>query len=611
MTVAIPAVAPAMPDNSAPPDNNAPNALDSPGSFSSMLQNGMASNQAPASQSATNGAPSGTQSNQAPPTDTTGPPAPNSGTGPNHSEYGVAIHQYSNGSNSPSTPSPPALAAKQPAALTPVAPSTAAMSILAAAIVPLQPVAIPKTPVVSATGGTIGDGKASLATVGITTDVTSSRSAAVDIALAEGNGGAGAAQGTSIASGLVLPAPSNVPAKPGIPGPVLNSAAPAAGYVSDAVATAVSDVTTAQPAAQTSAAPSKNAQDSSPVVVGAELGQIPGTQVPFANPATAQTLLNDMSRTLALHNAPKPVANGSFSVPAAEVGNGATSTIASITFSKPVAISLPVGIAPQSIASGAAQVTVVASGSATTPLNSASTVESSPSAGSVAGGFGNTAVVKGPGQTGSSDTNTGAGQGQSQGRDSGAGTQQSPNFATVGSSPAVSAPGAGVASTASTAASLQDSTAARIAVANQVAQQIENQRLQGGTGRFVVNLHPAELGNVQVTVSQSRGVITARLVAETSQAQHALENGRQHLSQAFETRGIKVQSLQISLTSGGAGQHGAAFQTPHQSTLGNQQQTTRNSSTSGVPTPAEQSGLLPISSIGTVVGSNSMLDYRA
>jgi flagellar hook-length control protein FliK len=479
------------------------------------------------------------------------------------------------------------------------------MSILAAAIVPLQPIGIPKTPVVSATGGGIGDAKTSLAPVGIPTNLTSSKSAAVDIALAVANGGAGAAQGTSIASGAVLPATSSVPSKPGISGTVINSAAAATGSVPDAAALPVSDGITPQPTAQTSPSVSKNAKDSSSVVVGAEPGQIPGTQATIANPTTAQTLMNNMSRTLALKNVPKPV------VPGGEVGSGATSTIANLTFSKPVALSLPIGIAPQPIASGAAQVAAVASGTATTPLNSASNGDTSPSAGTVIGGFANTAVVKGPGQTGSGDTNTGAGQGQSQGHDTGGGTQQSSNFGTVGSSPAVSAPGAVVASTASTATSLQDSTAARIAVANQVAQQIENQRLQGGTGRFVVNLHPAELGNVQVTVSQSRGVITARLVAETSQAQHALENGRQHLAQAFETRGIKVQSLQISLTSGGAGQHGAAFQTPQQSTLAQQQKTARNSSTSGVVIPAEQSGVIPISSIGSVVGSNSMLDYRA
>ncbi len=604
MPVAIPAAPPPMPDSSPPPATAASSPSDSSASFNSMLQNGMAANSPATTSTSSNG-----QQDPAPPSAASGAPAPNTGGSSNSSEYSAATHQYSNSGGSSNTPlSPPASNAhagpSKPTVVPPVAPTTAEMSILAAAIVPLQQVSTQVVHSVPSPGGSATPSGTSAPAAHTSATTTAS----VDSVAVAKNVSTGAVQVTTTTPLSVPTIKVDVPAN----NSVVSGMPASQNTVSTATGTAqsVQQPTGEQPIVVASVTPSaKSLKALQSMVTSIQGGNTPTTtQVVPNSGSSAQMLMNHVSRALTLQQLPKQP------VPSAASASGEGTVLPPITFSKGTPISVPVGIAPPMTAAADQQGSANAiNGSDHTEV--AGTADLNVGTGGTPAGLVGVATAKPGSQTNGdgSGTTGGGGQGQTanQGRDPGGNLPQSTNVVALGQNGSTTTPGAVSATASANATTLQDQTAARIAVANQVANQIESQRLQNGNGRFVVNLHPAELGNVQVTVSQSKGVISARLVAETSQAQHALESGRQHLSQAFEHRGIKLQSLQISMNSGGAGRQGNPFQAQNQSNFVRTTQSGRNSSLANQPIPEEVSAGIPIRSIGSVVGSNAMLDYRA
>ncbi len=615
MTAAIPAAPPPIPDSSTPAASAAFSSPDSSASFKNMLQSGMSSNQPSNGSTVADG-----QQATTPSSNSAGAPVPNNGGNANSSEYSTAIHQYSSSGSSPSTPAAPTAPVGVPVptkAAVPLPanlPTTAAMSILAAAIVPLHPAAAP----VQASGPAglpgIPQQAAALHVGTLPLPGASAQGAAVDSAAVTKNDSAGAAQVTTTTPLTVNSVVVSVPANKGATNPVVTgtsgtvpSELPLVGSQQQAVAAA----TDASPVTQTAMAPAPSAK--SLKALQQMITGLPNSTEPTTpqntNSGTTTALLNSVSRSLTLQAVPKQ------QVPTGASSTGSAAPVAPLTFSKPTPLALPIGIAPSATGTVPAQQVAAVVDSSTVHQNSVGTTDTVLSGGSLPTGIAGAAAVKPADQTSGSGSGTGGdstqGQTPNQGRDTGSPLPQSATLGAVGQNNAGSSFSASGISTATGVSALQDQTAARIAVANQVASQIESQRLQNGNGRFVVNLHPAELGGVQVTVSQSRGVISARLVAETSQAQHALESGRHHLYQAFENRGIKVQSLQISLNSGGAGRQGASFQSQNQSNMARSAQSVRNSSISSQPLPEDHSAGIPISSIGSVEGSKAMLDYRA
>jgi flagellar hook-length control protein FliK len=84
---------------------------------------------------------------------------------------------------------------------------------------------------------------------------------------------------------------------------------------------------------------------------------------------------------------------------------------------------------------------------------------------------------------------------------------------------------------------------------------MEAARFNSGHGELTLQLQPAHLGSLKITVSSAADGVSARIVADSRQAQHALEASKDHLQTAFTSRGMKLNSLDISL-GGDAGTNG-------------------------------------------------------
>lgn len=64
-----------------------------------------------------------------------------------------------------------------------------------------------------------------------------------------------------------------------------------------------------------------------------------------------------------------------------------------------------------------------------------------------------------------------------------------------------------------------------------------------------LQLHPASLGNVRVALAAKEGVITATFTAENEAVKAALESQMVTLKQNFESQGIKVEAVEVTVAS--------------------------------------------------------------
>lgn len=88
--------------------------------------------------------------------------------------------------------------------------------------------------------------------------------------------------------------------------------------------------------------------------------------------------------------------------------------------------------------------------------------------------------------------------------------------------------------------------AAREQVLTSVQRGLASMLTQGG-GRMTVVLRPEQLGEVRVRMEAKDGVMNARMSASTEAARQALEAGLDSLRAALESRGVRVESLEIEM----------------------------------------------------------------
>ncbi|MDR1728756.1 MAG: flagellar hook-length control protein FliK [Acidobacteriota bacterium] len=114
---------------------------------------------------------------------------------------------------------------------------------------------------------------------------------------------------------------------------------------------------------------------------------------------------------------------------------------------------------------------------------------------------------------------------------------------------------AGAQSKVAMAASAPEAeAAARVDVRSRefVTQMAEHIRLQlrAGGGLIRIQLHPEDLGRVDIRAEQGREGITARITAESREAKALLENNLPSLQQALEERGLRVDRLHVVMREG-------------------------------------------------------------
>ncbi|MBM7692262.1 flagellar hook-length control protein FliK [Peribacillus deserti] len=67
-----------------------------------------------------------------------------------------------------------------------------------------------------------------------------------------------------------------------------------------------------------------------------------------------------------------------------------------------------------------------------------------------------------------------------------------------------------------------------------------------GTQKLFIRLNPEHLGSLRIEIIQRDSLVTARIIASTSQAKEALESHIQNLKHAFSAQNIGVEKLEIS-----------------------------------------------------------------
>ena len=70
-------------------------------------------------------------------------------------------------------------------------------------------------------------------------------------------------------------------------------------------------------------------------------------------------------------------------------------------------------------------------------------------------------------------------------------------------------------------------------------------QIRGGREMIRIQLHPEELGRLEIRAENGRNGIIARIVAETSDVKKLLESNIQNLQQTLEARGLKIDRLHI------------------------------------------------------------------
>jgi flagellar hook-length control protein FliK len=121
---------------------------------------------------------------------------------------------------------------------------------------------------------------------------------------------------------------------------------------------------------------------------------------------------------------------------------------------------------------------------------------------------------------------------------------------TVGPGATTSQAATNVGSSGATAAGSSATTSDQSQLIAQVTRHIETMRLRNGQGEITVKLSPDQLGSVRLTVTNHADGVTARIVTETAQAQHAMANAGQQLHSALEARGLKLTAFDVSLGNG-------------------------------------------------------------
>jgi len=83
-------------------------------------------------------------------------------------------------------------------------------------------------------------------------------------------------------------------------------------------------------------------------------------------------------------------------------------------------------------------------------------------------------------------------------------------------------------------------------IADQILDYIKS-NVKADTQTLEMQLHPASLGNVQISLTNKGGNISASFIAQNEQVRAVLETQMIQLQQRFEEQGIKVTSIEVSV----------------------------------------------------------------
>lgn len=84
-------------------------------------------------------------------------------------------------------------------------------------------------------------------------------------------------------------------------------------------------------------------------------------------------------------------------------------------------------------------------------------------------------------------------------------------------------------------------------IINQIVEGIKSSVKQGTT-QLDIQLNPESLGKVNVTLVSREGLITAQISAQTEAARHAIESQIMVLKDAFQSQGLKVEAVEVSVS---------------------------------------------------------------
>ena len=145
---------------------------------------------------------------------------------------------------------------------------------------------------------------------------------------------------------------------------------------------------------------------------------------------------------------------------------------------------------------------------------------------------------------------------------------------------------------------------------DQVTRHLENMKFTNGKGEITMQMQPANLGSLRLTVSKTAEGVTAKIVTGSALVQQAMQGAQSHLRAAMESRGLTLDKLQItldqnSLQNGQSPFHGM-YDAPRE-------QTSPRTSSPSISYGSEINAVPDAidATLAVVSNSTSRLDYRA
>lgn len=89
-------------------------------------------------------------------------------------------------------------------------------------------------------------------------------------------------------------------------------------------------------------------------------------------------------------------------------------------------------------------------------------------------------------------------------------------------------------------------------IIEQIVEQVKVEMNQN-TSSLELQLYPEHLGKIQIQIVSKDGVMTARIAAETETARQAIENGLSNLKDAMEQQDLKVDAIEVMVSTTGFG----------------------------------------------------------
>ncbi|MBO5468421.1 MAG: flagellar hook-length control protein FliK [Lachnospiraceae bacterium] len=106
-----------------------------------------------------------------------------------------------------------------------------------------------------------------------------------------------------------------------------------------------------------------------------------------------------------------------------------------------------------------------------------------------------------------------------------------------------------------------------VSASRQIVEQVIEQvkiHMNQDTTSLQLQLYPEHLGRIQIHVVSKDGVMTARIAAETEQAKQAIENGLASLKETFEQQDLKVDAVEVMVSTTGFERGNEEHNTPEQ-----------------------------------------------